>query len=409
MAFTTKNDIDWILEGEDQEGTNPSTPNVPDGVSNRPRNQIHDNTLDNRARINELNDLIAASIGGTFLSLPDTPPTYPVGGDFALRVKADETGVEWVDVTNGYPLIEKSYIIGGDYLFGAGSFLSTNQAYNPAADSFGLREPIIAPEAERSGCASTLLNNLIFLFGGYTETPSLLSSNLFYNALQDQWTASINMVSTIRNQTASTVLEKAYLFGGGTSLFPSGSQTNQNLEFDPSTVAYTAKDPIPLVSVEKANSSTYNDKAYVLGGGAGVADFTGAVNTNQTYDPSLNSWTANTSIPTIIYGHAQEVLGTTLYVIAGHNATQTLSTNYGYNLVLDSWTSYAGLPPQTIYLVGESPASGAHGDNIHLFGGSADGLTALSYQPIYDSNGDSWSQGTTLAQATFEATATKTG
>jgi hypothetical protein len=79
-------------------------------------------------------------------------------------------------------------------------------------------------------------------------------------------------------------------------------------------------------------------RIYVIGG---VTGFGEGSNQNYVYDPSANTWTNATPIPTACYNPAVAVVNDVLYIIGGGENGNALATNEqytpsGYNQTISS-------------------------------------------------------------------------
>jgi N-acetylneuraminic acid mutarotase len=74
-------------------------------------------------------------------------------------------------------------------------------------------------------------------------------------------------------------------------------------------------------------SGVINDKIYVIGGAIGSV--TGAISTNEEYDPASNIWASMASMPTNRWNAGAGVVNGKIYIIGGTNGTN-LSTNEEY-------------------------------------------------------------------------------
>jgi N-acetylneuraminic acid mutarotase len=140
-------------------------------------------------------------------------------------------------------------------------------------------------------------------------------------------------------------------------------------------------------------TAVYQDEIYVIGG----AWFISGSETNEirVYDPSADTWTSKTSMPTARWGAEANVVHEKIYVIGG--ATDgVLDVNEVYDPATDTWSTKTPIPtPVTSY------ASAVVDDKIYIIGGAAPEANSTSKQhinliQIYDPEKDSWSSGTPM-------------
>jgi N-acetylneuraminic acid mutarotase len=91
-----------------------------------------------------------------------------------------------------------------------------------------------------------------------------------------------------------------------------------------------------------AVAGVVNGRIYVIGG----IDGTGALGTNEEFDPSLNTWRARSPMPTARWLSAVEVVNNRIYVIGGQVLRDgpTLAVNEQYDPNTDTWTSRTPMP-----------------------------------------------------------------
>jgi hypothetical protein len=113
-----------------------------------------------------------------------------------------------------------------------------------------------------------------------------------------------------------------------------------NEEYDPTTDTWTFKTPMPTPRYRFAIAACQN-KIYCIGGitnwVSGQISYTGA---NEVYDPATDTWETKTAMPTAASAQAH-VVGSIIYLIGGGSG-ETL--NQAYDPATDSWTMRTAVP-----------------------------------------------------------------
>jgi N-acetylneuraminic acid mutarotase len=138
----------------------------------------------------------------------------------------------------------------------------------------------------------------------------------------------------------------------------------------PTTIGWETKAPSPIIRAE-ALRAVVDNKLYVFGGFSGDL---GPVQTSHVFDPSPNTWTPITSLPTRLTHAGVAVDGSNVYVVGGYVGTagktgyeQTFGVKqvWRYNVDDDGWASMPDLPKG---LAGGGAA--VVGRTLHSFGGN---------------------------------------
>src|SRR5207245_687839 len=124
--------------------------------------------------------------------------------------------------------------------------------------------------------------------------------------------------------------------------------------YDPVANAWTAKTSMPTARQRAAGAVLTNpalgrDLLYVVGG----LNSTGLLGTLEAYDPSTDSWTTKTSMPTSRHEVAAAVVNGVLYAIGGTNGS-VVDTVEAYDPGSNSWATKASLPTARTYPVVEA-------------------------------------------------------
>jgi N-acetylneuraminic acid mutarotase len=246
--------------------------------------------------------LLLVTISGQALVLAEEPAVAVEWSSIAPMVKPRHAGV--AVVADG-----KIYAIGGIEtggsitVFGM-SFPATTgarvEAYDPKTNMWTEKAPLPYPvdlatrKAEgRQWLAATAYRGRIYTFGGANLYGEVRGTVDVYDVASDTWTARIaQLPEAAVGMSAVAFGDKIYLFGGSSSVDPFAPQaySNRTYEFDPATLRFAAKAPLPIPRF-KTQAVVYEGRILVFGGISAMA----AANA-QLYNPATDSWSAIPSL-----------------------------------------------------------------------------------------------------------------
>jgi N-acetylneuraminic acid mutarotase len=271
-----------------------------------------------------------------FIAFSITLPSLSFAQEIEWMTKANmPTARSWfsTSVVNG-----KIYAIGG-YL--GGGLVTAVEEYDPAKNTWTKKADMLKASAYLTTCA---VDGKIYAIGGGGGHSRIEQ----YDPVTDQWTRKTNMTNGRGFLGVSVVNGKIYAIGGN-----SGEGTVSIVEvYDPTTDSWSRKTDMPT---ERASLSTgvVNGKIYAIGG-----DYWDNVNsiganyaTVEEYDPTTDTWTTKTPLPTPTYDPATVVVDGKIYVIGGVGAvseelgaeTYFLSDVMKYDPAIDIWTKEGDL------------------------------------------------------------------
>jgi N-acetylneuraminic acid mutarotase len=247
-----------------------------------------------------------------------------------------------VAVVNG-----KIYAIGGYN----GSYLGTNEEYDPATDTWTTKAPMPTP---RSSFAIAVVQNKIYVIGG-KEGPSTADTsvaNEVYDPATDTWeTKSHAPVGYRLGFSAEVVSGKIYIIGGCISPFRPWPNTDANDVYDPTTDSWASGAPIPTPVFDSA-SAVLDNKIYIMGGRSIPENVT--YDLTQIYDPATDAWSYGASVPTALSGGVAEattgvMAPKRIYVLNGYMCeggggmyySETVYLTQVYDPEKDAWSSNA--------------------------------------------------------------------
>jgi hypothetical protein len=138
-------------------------------------------------------------------------------------------------------------------------------------------------------------------------------------------------------QPAGTMVTISYSLDTGTTWNVFITTTTQTV----GTGSYSTKAPMTH-AVADLPGVGYNGKVYVFGGyGTSSSDVKAYT---QQYDPSTNTWTDETAMPTARWGAAACLYSESVYVFGGYDSGGDSNKVEAYNIAGDSWSAKTDLP-----------------------------------------------------------------
>jgi N-acetylneuraminic acid mutarotase len=238
-----------------------------------------------------------------------------------------------------------------------------------------------------------LLLVLVFLTAScvMVAKPVLSSAEI----AEDTWTTKASMHVARSKLGVAVVNGKIYAIGGDArhGQWPyAGSIVGTNEEYDPTTDTWTFKTPMPTPRSGFA-IAVYQNKIYCIGGFIGNGKYTGV---NEVYDPATNTWENKTAMPTARFELQANVANGKIYLIGGYDPelyafpNSTSNLNEVYDPATDTWTTKAPIPVAT-----RDYPSAVVDNKIYVI----DGFLLLrkgNPNQIYDPETDTWSHGTVI-------------
>ena len=236
----------------------------------------------------------------------------------------------------------------------------------------------------------SLLLVLIFLIASSSLAANPAFSSM--DVITDSWTAKAAMHEARGGLGVAKVNDKIYAIGGSTrkGLPPYvGGIVGTNEEYDPTIDTWTVKTSMPTPRSD-FTTIVYQNKIYCIGGTTSSSSSNGLpLNTrvNEVYDPATDTWETKTPMPTQRDFFAAVVYQNKIYCIGG-----TTGSNYttGYPLytglhevydpATDTWETKTPMP--TAKVVEANVVNG----KIYLIGGAPNN----TLNQVYDPSTDSW-------------------
>jgi N-acetylneuraminic acid mutarotase len=214
---------------------------------------------------------------------------------------------------------------------GGPNWVPTNKAweYDPVADSWKELAPM--PTA-RGAAVAAEAGGKLYVIGGASVHPGnklvgltatvphrALNTNEAYDPATNTWQTR-NPMPTPRNHAAIGVVNgKIYVLGGRMgAVFVVASNSDVVEEYDPATDQWglaKAKMPRPRSGV---GFGTYKGKIYVAGGEWLDNEIVGAFRDVDVFDPVANKWTSLPPLSVTRHGLVAGVIGNRFYAVSGH-------------------------------------------------------------------------------------------
>jgi N-acetylneuraminic acid mutarotase len=165
--------------------------------------------------------------------------------------------------------------------------------------------------------ASCVIDNKIYVFGGYTSGSTATASVEIYDIENNEWTVAKNMELAMATTCSGMINNKIYIMGGWAEINGQWQALNTNLEYDYETDSYLEKQPT-LMNIGFGASCIYDSLIYTFGGMSMESN----VNLVKSwiYDPYTDTWD---SICDMKFRHegAAQVINNNIYVIGGAEST----------------------------------------------------------------------------------------
>ena len=238
----------------------------------------------------------------------------------------------------------------------------------------------------------------------------VVANTLIVNAGENYWIIKAPTHIARVGAGIATVNETIYCVGGSQTLNYSNHffsvTLNATEAYNPTTDTWTEKTPMPT-SRTRFGTAVYQNKIYCVGGlilsqNGTETTLTGV---NEVYDPSTGTWEAKTSMPTARYGFMASTVDGKIYLIGGWYESEATSANVGesaqvdvYDPSTDTWTAGSSMPKAVaIY------ASAVVDNKIYVISGVASGSAITNLTQIYDPKMDSWSLGAPIPMGVKDA------
>ncbi|HYX55960.1 MAG TPA: kelch repeat-containing protein [Nitrososphaeraceae archaeon] len=218
---------------------------------------------------------------------------------------------------------------------------------------------------------------LISIFTGGTAILFLLSilyvlplSNAQTSTSKSFWTIGAPM-PTARSEIVGALLDdKIYIIGG---FGESGRSTSTVEIYDPMTNEWSTAPPLPQ-PLDHTAAASFDGRLYVVGGGYLNRDQLS--NKLFIYDLNTNKWTEGANLPSPRGASSANFINGTLYVVGGVDILQTLTSNIAYDPKSNTWTEKEPMKTARehltsavikgkLYVIGGGRQPGGSGSNLN--------------------------------------------
>jgi N-acetylneuraminic acid mutarotase len=241
----------------------------------------------------------------------------------------------------------KIYVMGGTTGSGdiMGQQLATdaNEVYDPLTDTWETKTPLPTP---RQDLGAQTVNGKIYTLSGIRSealfiTPRFDATEV-YDPANDSWTKKASIPTRVWGYASTVVDNKIYVIGGW-NMTPSGwSPADSNQVYDPEMDIWSYR-AAPKVALARSAAGTTTgvmapERIYVVGGmdEYHIRDLT------QAYNSQPNAWSSGKTMPTARYGLGVAVVNDEFYAIGG---SVGVGDNYTAVAVNERYTPLGFLPP----------------------------------------------------------------
>ncbi len=283
----------------------------------------------------------------------------------------------------------KIYVIGG-YSTASGDF-AVNEVYDPSTDTWQIKSPLPQP---RGWPSCSVVNGIIYVIGGGYPTATKRVDT--YDPATNTWTRKADMLSVRRSAQACVVDGIIYNIGGNHGV----TQPSPACEaYDPLTDTWTAKTSMPTGGGNIA-ATVYNGSIYTFGGSEN-SKWTPFSHT-FSYNPQTNTWALKQNMPTARFGHQAITIGNKIFVIGGDNngSNPALDTLEVYYPDSDEWVSREHMPIKNCFFAGT-----VVDDKVYILGGSNDWGTGTGISQTWEYDPSQDPTETPVELTSFTATA----
>ncbi|MEK3684949.1 Kelch repeat-containing protein [Paenibacillus sp. FSL R10-2736] len=221
------------------------------------------------------------------------------------------------------------------------------------------------------------LASILMIFG------SLFSATSGFAESSDVWTSKTSLPEARSGAATVEYGGKIYAFGGvgNSDEAANGTKQKTTYVYDPSSDSWSKKSDMPTARAA-ATAAVVGDKIYVIGGyydnSSGVTLRTPKV---EVYSPDSDTWTTSTRMTVGRSWAASAVIGDNIYVVGGINESSAIvSTVEALNTTTGVWSTKTKLPVAV-----NAPSAAAYNGKIFLLGGvKSYGTTNAYNSSIYE-------------------------
>lgn len=205
------------------------------------------------------------------------------------------------------------------------------------------------------------------------------------NASSDYWTEKKQPPGPILSAGAVTVNGLVYVVRGECVISPPlcGSLVPSNIAYNPSTDSWTILSPMPTPR-ELLGVAAVGGKIYAIGG------YSNCCNSSSTevYDPASSSWSEKSPMPIPTADFATAAVDDVIYVMGGQNPQGLTRAVWAYNTTSDRWSPKTSMPLYLPFL--GVPSAAALNGSIFVAPNNTRHPDSPAGSLVYNIDGDTW-------------------
>jgi len=243
----------------------------------------------------------------------------------------------------------------------------------------------------RSNAMASTVSQKAYVYGGISATsPYYMVANQEYVHSSDSFTAKTDMTASRYDSAGFSIDSKVYSFCGNDST-QTGTQTAY--QYDPVADSWATKTDSPTPARYYCKGFFVGTNGYTVGG---ISTLAVVLKDTDEYSPSSNAWTAKTDLGTARFGAVCYTLGDYGFHCTGNSGAGTLQNlNDKYDATANTWTAamvidYLYSTPKRYFDAGGAPGFTSNG---YVTGGQNVSGTAVSNHDQY-ADSDTWTQKT---------------
>jgi hypothetical protein len=234
----------------------------------------------------------------------------------------------------------------------------------------------------RTEVTAALLDDRIFVIGGFDEFSRVSNIVEVYSITNDTWTEAAPLPVPLHHTAAVSIDDRIYVVGG---FMTPWSPSNKLFIYDPLQNEWQEGMPMPTAR-GALNVNFLNGTLYAIGGFSDRP-----LDSNEAYDPISDIWTSKALMPTARHHAASAVVDGKIFVIGGRISgdLENISVNEAYDTVQDQWitANLEAMPSERSGIA--AAASQANNSNIYVFGGEEPSRT-FNNNEKYDPESNEW-------------------
>ena len=246
--------------------------------------------------------------------------------------------------------------------------------------------------------STCVVDGKIFAIGGAGPVHEALGTVEVYDPATDTWTDKSEMPTARQALSTSVVNGKIYAIGGGaaSSVSYATVETFSTVEeYDPSLDTWTKKSDMPTPRLCH-HAAVVDGKIYVIGGANASAPQVEHIRTVEVYDPATDTWSQKGDMPSSRASGYSTVVDGKIYLIGGYEGPQRVEE---YDPSTDSWKTKSEMPSAR-----RSLTTSALDGKIYAIGGyvpDVPGHAGVATVEVYDPATDTWTSAPSMPTARF--------